>query len=138
MTTTPTTRLAGVRDALATLHRALLDAERRDLEREVGRIGAGAYLQLLLNEPRFEWLRPFSRMIATIDGAMHEAVKTGAELPVDRVRDLCDQVARVVAVRTMLEAGYRYRDWMQRDPDVVLAHAALVSALKPDRPRLAA
>ena len=68
-------RLAAVRDSLAELHRALLDAERRDIERETGRLSPGEYLQMLLHEPRFAWLRPVGRMVATLDGAMHDAVK---------------------------------------------------------------
>ena len=35
-----------------------------------------------------------------------------------------------MAIRTQLEGGYRYRDLMQRDPDVVLAHAALAQSLR--------
>ena len=73
-------RLAAVRDSLAELHRALLDAERRDIERETGRLSPGEYLQMLLHDPRFAWLRPVGRMVATLDGTMHEARKTGHEI----------------------------------------------------------
>lgn len=131
-------RLAAVRDSLAELHRALLDAERRDVEREMGRLSSGEYLQMLLHDPRFAWLRPVGRMVATLDGTMHESRKAGMAVATDEVEKLCDQVAGVLAIRTRLEAGYRYRDLMQRDPDVVMAHAALVNALKPETSPLAA
>ena len=123
-------RLAGVRDSLAELHRALLDAERRDIERETGRLSPGQYLQMLLHDSRFAWLRPVGRMVATLDGSMHEARKTGHEISDEEFEDLCNRVAGVVAIRTQLEAGYRYRDLMQRDPGVVLAHAALAQSLR--------
>ena len=131
-------RLTAVRDSLAELHRALLDAERRDMERETGRLSPGEYLQMLLHEPRFAWLRPVGRMVATLDGTMHEARKAGAAVDTEEVEKLCDQVAGIIAIRTRLESGYRYRDLMQRDPDVVMAHAALVTALKPETSPLAA
>jgi len=131
-------RLMLVRQSLAELHRALLDAERRELERETGRLASAQYLKFLLEDPRFLWLRPVGRMVATLDGAMHEAAKSGAALTEDGVRNLCGQVAELIVVRTSLEGGYRYRDWLQRDPDVVLAHAALAAALRPGPTQLAA
>ena len=131
-------RLSAVRNSLAELHRALLDAERRDMERETGRLSPGEYLQMLLHEPRFAWLRPVGHMVATLDGTMHEARKAGSAVSTEEVEKLCDQVAGIIAIRTRLESGYRYRDLMQRDPDVVLAHAALVNALKSETSPLAA
>ncbi|HKP27930.1 MAG TPA: hypothetical protein VJU15_00910 [Gemmatimonadales bacterium] len=131
-------RLANVRDSLAELHRALLDVERRDMELETGRLSPGAYLQMLLNDPRFAWLRPVGRMVATLDETMHESRKLGTAVADDEVEKLCDQVAGVLAIRTRLEAGYRYRDLMQRDPDVVMAHAAVVNALKSETAPIAA
>jgi hypothetical protein len=131
-------RLTNVRDSLAELHRALLDAERREMERETGRLSAGAYLQMLLHDPRFAWLRPVGRMVATLDDTMHQSRKAGAAVADDEVEKLCDQVAGVLAIRTRLEAGYRYRDLLQREPDVVMAHAAVVNALKSETAPIAA
>ncbi len=131
-------RLATVRDSLAGLHRALLDAERRDIERKTGRLLSGEYLQMLLHDPRFAWLRPVGRMVATLDGAMHDAVKAGSDVPHDDVEQLCDQVAGLIGIRTQLEAGFRYRDLLQRDPDVVLAHGALARSLRPAPAHMAA
>lgn len=131
-------RLATVRDSLAGLHRALLDAERRDIERSTGRLSPGEYLQLLLHDPRFGWLRPVGRMVATLDGTMHDAAKAGASVSDEEVERLCGQVAGVIAIRTRLEAGYRYRDLLQREPEVVLAHAALTRSLRAGPEHLAA
>lgn len=60
--------LLDVRGALLRLHKALLDAERSRYERVHGRIsGPGAFLQLLLNDPWFAWLRPLSQLVVQID-----------------------------------------------------------------------
>ncbi|HSK70790.1 MAG TPA: hypothetical protein VK892_03775, partial [Pyrinomonadaceae bacterium] len=44
---------------LLRLHKNLVDYEREIYERENGRVSSGSFLQLLLNEKRFNWLRVF-------------------------------------------------------------------------------
>ncbi len=127
---TVTDHLAQVRGLLAQLHQTLLEAERRDVERERGRMGSGEYLRLLLHDPRFAWLRPMGRMIARIDAETEEALAHGADLSDAAARGLVEEVRTVVTLRTGLEAGWRYADWLQRDPAVVMAHAALSAALR--------
>ena len=124
-------RLPPVRLLLARLHRTLLEAERKDLERERGRIASAEYLGLLLNDSRFAWLRPIGRMVAKLDEVIAEAETTGAAISELHAGLLLDEVGQIVTLRTGLEAGLRYVDWLQREPDVVLAHAALSAALKP-------
>jgi hypothetical protein len=139
LTMSPTAgRLAQVRQSLAELHRALLDAERRELELETGRLASAQYLKFLLEDPRFAWLRPVGRMVVTLDERLHLAHKTGTPVPEEDARALSAQVAQLMALRLSLEAGWRYRDWLQRDPGVVLAHAALSAALRPGPTELAA
>ena len=124
-------RLPAVRGLLAQLHRSLLDAERRDLEKESGRVSSGEYLGLLLNDPRFQWLRPLGRMVARLDDVIAHAETSGDPITDLEAGLLLDEVGQVVNLRTGLEAGLRYIAWLQREPEVVLAHAALASALKP-------
>jgi hypothetical protein len=64
-------------------------------------------------------------------GRHHTRGQAGGTVPDEEV-DRSAKVAGVIAIRTRLEAGYRYRDLMQREPDVVLAHAALARALRPE------
>lgn len=73
--------LLDVRGALLRLHKALLDAERARYERVHGRInGPGAFLQLLLNDPWFAWLRPLSQLVVQIDERLDaEEAVTAAE-----------------------------------------------------------
>lgn len=63
-------QLVDVRWGLLRLHKALIDAERAALERERGPIAGGTFLQMLIEDPRFEWLRPFTALIVQIDEAL--------------------------------------------------------------------
>src|SRR5262249_54025104 len=61
-------RLTSLRNGLLRLHKALMDSERAAYERDVQRIrSAGEYLNLVLNDPWFAWLRDLSRLVVTID-----------------------------------------------------------------------
>lgn len=49
------------------LHKLLIDIEREKYERANGQITSGQFLNLLLNDKNFEWLRKFSSLIVEID-----------------------------------------------------------------------
>ena len=114
--------------ALLRLHKALLDDERVSYERVHGRIPSnGAFLQLVLGDAWFAWLRPLSQLMATLD-------ELGEE---DKSPDGQDTVTLVASIRTLLtptEAGEgfgrQYHDALQREPDVMLAHAAVKTLLR--------
>lgn len=56
------------RTLLLKVHRALLDAERLRYEKARGRIANNsAFLQLVINDPWFDWLRPMAQMVLLID-----------------------------------------------------------------------
>ena len=64
-------RLKEIRDGLLTLHKSLLDIERATYERDIARIATtGLYLDLVLNDPAFQWLRQLSELIVLIDETM--------------------------------------------------------------------
>jgi len=121
------TSLDNVFHALLRLHKALLDDERVAYERVHGRISSnGAFLQLVLNDAWFSWLRPLSQVIAKIDELSEENELSAREaIPV-----LLDSV-RVLLMPTETGEGFsrQYHDALQRSPDVVLAHAAARAAL---------
>ncbi|HEV2802269.1 MAG TPA: hypothetical protein VGW12_17485, partial [Pyrinomonadaceae bacterium] len=61
-------RLGDARRALLRFHGALLEAERLAYERMRGRLGgSGQFLQLVINDPWFAWLRPVSEVIVRMD-----------------------------------------------------------------------
>jgi hypothetical protein len=112
--------------ALLHLHKALLDDERVSYERVHGRIPSnGAYLQLVLGDAWFAWLRPLSQLMAKLDELGEES------------SDGLDTVTLVASIRTLLTPteegegfGKQYYDALQREPDVMLAHAAVRTLLR--------
>ena len=52
---------------LLRLHKLLVDIERENFENLNGKVSSGHYLNLLVNDSNFEWLRKFSTLIAEID-----------------------------------------------------------------------
>jgi hypothetical protein len=111
--------------ALLRLHKALLDDERVSYERVHGRIPSnGAYLQLVMGDAWFAWLRPLSQLMAKLDELGEES------------SDGPDTATLVASIRTLLTPteegegfGKQYHDALQREPDVVLAHAAVRTLL---------
>ena len=122
------THLDNLSRALLRLHKALLDGERVAYERVHGRIASnGEFFQLVLGDAWFTWLRPLSQSMARLDELAEEAeVSTRAEI-----------TAHIASVRTLLTPseegdgfGRHYYDALQREPDVVLAHAAVRALLR--------
>jgi hypothetical protein len=116
-------RLANARRALLHVHRALLDAERKGYEREFGRVpNSGTFLQLTLNDPWFQWLRPMSELIVQIDEWLEADQQTPgspdlAEILLAQVRD------RLMPDENGADFQRRYLRLLQEDPAVAVAHA---------------
>jgi len=113
---------------LLRLHKALLDDERVSYERVHGRIPSnGEFLQLVLGDAWFAWLRPLSQVMAKLD-ELGEA---------DELPDGLDTATLLASIRTLLTpseegTGFsrHYYEALQREPDVVLAHAAVRKLLQ--------
>jgi hypothetical protein len=127
MTTPIRQRLQSLRDALLTLHKTLVDSERVSYEQTVGTIPSpNHFLQLLTNDPWFAWLHPLSELVVVMDEALDEK----EPLTVANVDALTNQT-RVLLVASEVGEGFskHYFDALQRDPDVVLAHAEVMKLL---------
>jgi hypothetical protein len=113
-------RLTTLRNGLLRLHKHLLDSERAAYERDVARISStGQYLNLVLNDPWFDWLRELSQFIVLVDETLD------LEEPADLAEALrlADQARELVAPAENGQGfGRRYWEAMQRDAGVVLAH----------------
>src|SRR5579863_4314049 len=77
--------LTALRNGLLRWHKSLLDIERAAYERDVARItSTGQYLQLVLDDPWFAWLREISQFIVIVDETL--AQKEAPPTSVDAAR----------------------------------------------------
>jgi hypothetical protein len=123
---TPPT-LAAVRDAVLAVHRALLETERLAWERMNGRVAGNLeVLRLAIEDPWFAWLRPLTALIAAMDEALQDQTPEGEA-----------RIAPILAEAAVLlhpdENGsdfqQRYDEFVQRAPDVAVAHGRLMRVL---------
>ena len=115
--------LRDLRGKLLQLHKVLLDDARVAYEMDRGRVGSNAsLLQLVINDPWFAWLHPISELIVTMDEALDAKAKV--PLTAEQAAALVKQVsALLVASETGEGFPRHYFDALQRDPEVVMAHA---------------
>ena len=113
-------RLTNLRNGLLKLHKTLLDSERATYERDVARItSTGQFLDLVLNDPWFGWLRDLSQFIVLIDETLdfeEPATTADADRLVAQARNL------ITPTENGASFGRSYFEAIQRDPNVVLAH----------------
>ena len=132
MTTPLQQRLQELRDALLELHKALVQMERASYENTFGSIQSPyEFLRLLTGDPWFAWLRPMSQLIVAMDeatGGKEPLTDPAVEAFVNQTRLL------LVASEGGEENSRHYFEALQRDPDVVLAHAEVAKLLVPRRP----
>jgi hypothetical protein len=121
-------RLTELRDALLRLHKALMETERIGYEQTFGKISSPfTFLKLLTEDPWFAWFRPVSQLIAEIDEKL-DAKKPLTKAAVDEL------IARARTMLVPTEGGegfsQHYDEALQRDPDVVFAHAAFAKLIR--------
>jgi len=114
-------RLQSLRLPLLNLHKALVESERVQYERTIGPIHSpNHFLQLLTTDPWFAWLGPLSRLIVSID----EALDAKDPVTPASVDNFVQQSTRLlVASEDGVGFSRHYHEALQRDPDVVMAHA---------------
>jgi hypothetical protein len=124
-------RLTQARETLLQLHKVLMGSERVGYEQTFGKIQSPYhFLQLLTNDPWFAWLRPLSQVIAAMDEAL-DAKKSPLTSAMTN-----DFMRQAIALLVATEAGEgfsrHYYEALQRDPDVVFAHAEAMKVLRPN------
>jgi hypothetical protein len=129
-------RLTDLRNGLLGLHKTLLDSERATYERDIARIGTSAeFLKLVLYDPWFAWLHELSEFIVLIDetlDAIDDTLKAEEPPPaidIDTERLIAQALELLAPNETGTGFAKRYFEALQRDPDVVLAHARMRKVL---------
>lgn len=120
--------LGDARNAALAVHSSLLEASRRQYERDHGRIAdAATLLTLLTSEPAFAWLRPLTAAIADADACLMDhdpmAMVRGRMLAT-ALRDLL----RADAEGTPFQR--RYHDIIQASPEVAVVHGQAMGILR--------
>jgi len=120
-------RLAELRTLLLRHHKCLLDGERAVYERDVAKIATtGQYLNLVMSDPHFAWLRELSQFIVEVDVAASSRTPATDET----AGRLLGEARKLL---TPDEAGQgfarRYFEVLQRDPEAALAHGEVLDAL---------
>lgn len=121
-------RLAALHAILLSHHKTLLELERAVYERDVARIAStGQYLNLVMSDPWFAWLRELSRFIVQVDEAANPR-----NPPTDATADRLAGEARRLLTPDEAGQGFarRYFEVLQRDPEAVLAHRDVTAALE--------
>jgi hypothetical protein len=124
-------QLFEVRTVLLRLHKTLLDFEREGYERARGKIGNSyEFLQLVMNDPWFAWLRQLSELIVEMDEllATKETPREATALALIRQASIL-----LTPSASGSEFQRKYFAAMQQSPEVVLAHSEFASVLGPAR-----
>ncbi|HZF02535.1 MAG TPA: hypothetical protein VE344_11660 [Methylomirabilota bacterium] len=124
-------RLQQVRDSLLKLHKTLVDSERATYEKTFGKIpSSNQFLNLVMNDPWFAWLHPLSQLIVSMDEALDEK----EPLTAGKVDALVKESSALLIASEASEGFARhYFDALQRDPDVVFAHADAAKLFNPKK-----
>ena len=118
--------LKKARNILLKLHKSMLDLEREMYEGIHGKLNATEFLNLLLEDDDFAWLRQFSMLIVEIDEMF--------DLKEDVTPEMID--ANLKKVRELVEMTEpddyfraKYQFALQRDPDAAGLHSELKGLL---------
>jgi hypothetical protein len=121
-------QLSALRSRLLVLHKALIDSERVEYEKSFGTLASPQeFLKVLINDPWFAWLQPFTAMVVAID-EMLEREEPIHSVEVEKIKR---NARALLEVREETDDGRRsYFEALQREPDVILAHAAVMKEIK--------
>lgn len=123
--------LGELRQRLLQLHKTLIDWQRAEYERAHGRLQTTQLLNVMFNDPEFQWLRSMSGLIVRIDESLD--TKPSKTEPTE-TGPLVAAARELVAPEAGSPYALRYHAALQDLPEVVLAHRDLVTLLKLQRP----
>src|SRR3954469_19635367 len=107
-----------LRPLILALHKAVLAAERKNLEHVHGAMSAAEYLQIVSDPVRYGWLKPLTELVLALD----EEDADDDDLT-KRARELLKPPQRSSPF------GRRYPSLRQREPALVMTHSALAKRL---------
>ena len=127
-TTAELGRLDQARTELLRVHRALLEVERLRYERVRGRIANNsAFLQLVIADPWFDWLRPMAQLVLLID---ERTTDKKAPLGSVEAKSLFDRARAMLRADAEGDAFQRlYADAVQASPTLAVLARQVATAI---------
>jgi hypothetical protein len=119
-------RLLATRRALLDLHKLLLGRQKAAYGQDHGPVTTSAFFELALHDESFAWLRPILQIVVRID-EMLEWDDLWTEADARSVLDRTRALLKASESGTPFEQ--RYDEALQGDPEIVLAHRNVLSAL---------
>lgn len=114
--------LKDARLQLLRLHKLLVDMERENYEKLNGQVSSGQFLNLLLSDKNFEWLRKFSMLIVEID----EMFDLDDGFAPNMIEKHLSAMSELLNLNTSdNEFNEKYRDYIQTNSEVAGKHAEL-------------
>ncbi|MBD2195846.1 MULTISPECIES: hypothetical protein [Calothrix] len=118
--------LRNLRNKFLNLHSTLLDTERIAYEQVSGRVSSAELLQLVIDHEQFAWLHKISELVVQID----EMLAADEPILPESLQKLIADAQRLIVPSELGNVFARkYYAALQREPDVVLAHAAVSQLL---------
>lgn len=100
---------------LLRLHKLLVDIERAEYEKDNGQISSGQFLNLLLGEESFQWLRKFSTLIVEID----EMLDLDDGYSIEMIKNHLSAMKEIVELKTADETfNDKYRGFLQAHTEI--------------------
>jgi hypothetical protein len=119
-------KLKNARNILLKLHKSMLDLEREMYEGIHGQLNSSEFLQLLLEDEDFAWLRRFSMLIVEIDemfALKEEVAEEMIAANLKKVRELVEMTEPDEYFRA------KYQFALQRDVNTAALHSELKALL---------
>lgn len=123
----PAERLKKARDILLKLHKSMLDLEREMYEGIQGKVSPADFLNLLMEDEDFAWLRKFSMLIVEIDEMFDLKSDVTPEMigaNLNKVREL----AEMREADEYFRAKYQFA--LQRSPNTAGLHSELKALVR--------
>jgi hypothetical protein len=111
---------------LLKLHKILVDNERETFEKNNGQVTSGHFLNVLINDKNFEWLKKFSSLIVQID----EMFDLDDGVSANMIEDQLLQMKNLLELTNSDdEFRAKYTKVLQNDPEIQDKHQQLIKIL---------
>lgn len=124
--TTKALLLKEARLKLLQLHKLFVDLERGNYERQNGQVSSGQFLNLLVNDANFQWLRKFSILIVEVD----EMFDLDDGFTEGMVEKYLSQISNLVNLELADEEfENKYKNFMQENTEIAANHSEIKKLL---------